>query len=1380
MRIFSFLLFLVPTVSFGAGNEFMVAAQLLSAAKNADIQQVQVLINNGANVNYVDSTGLSVVCTALMNNDVRAAQILQMYGADASNCDRQIKQYNSRNKPQRTGGLFGGLSSAQSITLTAAGAAVIVGGLFLLTDWLDPGNGNKSSSSQGSHGNGGGNGGGGSSTLKPAFTLPYGPATLDDEYNYVNNLNFYSPTDTDSIYYKNFKLMTDTYKQNYLLMMRGYSAFARGYMGMTTLRNLTTHEPLLLDGNNLGTEPVLGGRPVNVALVTANGINAAADTSLGDKLLPWTTLNGTGVNPASNDMVSSKYYNNLITLGTNTASLADDTTAEDESLLSLFDLSGNGTAINNTSATNMDNLLAKVVAGSVTTGATADFMGFMPNGQLSIFRTGGGSGFLALSSATNAGTYTVDTNGVLTGLAISDVASGANLNVSVNGNTITAARTYSGSVESGTSGNVLHFDTNADNTADLEYAMVLNDGSAVNGTLQTIPEQVGTYTLNSDGKLATISVSSIASGAELSVALTEDGFVVTDGNTNYSGSVADGVMRLNTGDGIVEYSMTLNYDSQTAGKLKTVAVNMGTYTLDADGVLKTLTISGVASGAKLTVTLNGENIVATDGSETYAGYIGADGLLYFDTGTTGGANVAYEMVDGTLRLTKSLSNMDYSNYRALRLAGALYVNGDTTGGRSRPNIVANASVIEPLHATTTATTDNILALDSDNYKTGFSVLVNNYYNVNSSDDSTSAPAVDAAYFFTHLGSTYSPLVLFSTGAVETDSNYSGYAYMPTFENAAPLIYDNLEHLFASVVAVKQDGTTGTSGTENVAGYSPANKYILSTWANPNNTDGGADNKYYRARMCGIAGTGANGIDPWCFAAYGPTDELAVASAAGAFGAVKSAFSYLTNQQIFALVALTADGAYLGANDDGAAFTKETLASYLQGLYELPNEYQYRVNSGTMEYLDAFKEVFGYGLINVERATTPGKSVYYYNGNDIVSAAGNAYWRAASNTAFRSSSAFGARGATLKTAAFDVLTSVDGELTLPRVWTNEFALGTNSKHGLYMGDVLGELKTRSTDENRVQMGNLGFSLAVSPRAYADSLGGLDNMKLDWQTGNWNVAAEFQRHLTDGVSRFSGMNNPVLGLASNAVMSGAKYDLGNWSFGVRAFSGAITDETLLENDPTIAANYEPARLGFVHGAGANIGWHNKYFAFDTAIGSANETNTVLGAYTNGLFDMGAGRTVYVDSELRVRPTDALTLTARATFARTTTDGVGDMVLGVTPIESNAFAIGADWRNFRFSVAQPLAVRRGALQYAYADYNVVDSDNGKFALDIENAHVAEIDLSADKRELRFSGEYRHNFGPFTDGALGFIYRVNPNNTDEFGNESIFMLKMTHRVGI
>ena len=97
IRILVFSLFVMPMASFAGGGDFMLAAQLLAAAKSADIQQVQALVNNGADVNYVDATGLSIVCTALMNNDVRAEQILQMYGADASNCDRQIKQYNNSN-----------------------------------------------------------------------------------------------------------------------------------------------------------------------------------------------------------------------------------------------------------------------------------------------------------------------------------------------------------------------------------------------------------------------------------------------------------------------------------------------------------------------------------------------------------------------------------------------------------------------------------------------------------------------------------------------------------------------------------------------------------------------------------------------------------------------------------------------------------------------------------------------------------------------------------------------------------------------------------------------------------------------------------------------------------------------------------------------------------------------------------------------------------------------------------------------------------------------------------------------------------------------------------------------------------------------------------
>ena len=111
IRLLLFALFLIPVGAVAASvpnNDFLVAAQLLAAAKNADIQQVQNLINAGADINYVDSTGLSLVCTALMNNDVRAAQILQMYGADASQCDRQIKQYESRTQPTESGGLISG------------------------------------------------------------------------------------------------------------------------------------------------------------------------------------------------------------------------------------------------------------------------------------------------------------------------------------------------------------------------------------------------------------------------------------------------------------------------------------------------------------------------------------------------------------------------------------------------------------------------------------------------------------------------------------------------------------------------------------------------------------------------------------------------------------------------------------------------------------------------------------------------------------------------------------------------------------------------------------------------------------------------------------------------------------------------------------------------------------------------------------------------------------------------------------------------------------------------------------------------------------------------------------------------------------------------
>ncbi|MDW2958193.1 MAG: hypothetical protein R8M37_00050 [Alphaproteobacteria bacterium] len=1211
IRVLMFSLFMAPVASFGATSDFMMAAQLLAAAKNADIQQVQALVNNGANVNFVDSTGLSIVCTALMNNDVRAAQILQMYGADASKCDRQIKQYNNRNKPRGGGGLFSGLSSAQSIALTAAGAAVVVGGLLLLTDVFDPGNDNDSSSSGGDRPSGGGSGGGSGGNATAAFTLPYGPAmptAKDESQYYVENLDLYSPSDAELIYAKNFDLMTNLDGQNYLLMMHGYSPLARGYMGMRTLRSMSTREPFKLDDVNWRGEPVLGGRPVNVALVTANGVNANnyaygvdAVSSLGDTLLPWTSVNGTAVNPGDDTTVSSKYYNNKVVLGTGEGTLANAVTVEDSAWLANFDLAGWGTVVNNTSATNDDNLLAKIVGGRDAGYPDADYIGFMPNGQMTIFRTGGGIGMVDATT-----------------------------------------------------------------------------------------ESTGTYELT-DSKLTQI----------------------------------------------------------------------------------------VLFGETMTVVQTGNTFVATnsaDPSKKYNGYIGANGYLYIDSGADGKINQAYSMTDGDLELVKELGTLDYLNYKAMAKAAQLWVNGDLSGGRSRVDVIANSSVISPLRAVTVETIDDILSLPADMRQTGLAALVNGYYDLGADTDFQGTYATS---LFGQLGASFQPIMVFSTGGFETDSLATGKTLFATFENVVPLIYENAEGYFMSAVAVELGGS-GTAGTTSVSGYSPTGKIQLAKWTNDNGTpDDDSDDTYYKARACGIAGTGRGSVDPWCFAGAGQSDEHAVSSVAGAVGAVKSAFDYLNNKQVFALLALTADGPLLGTTVTGTAFTEDTLTAYLKNMYDLPGEFQDGVDNGA-DYLDTFAQVFGYGLINLERATKPGTSVYFYDGNNIVSANGNAYWRVASNTMFRPSSVLSLRGATIRAPFYDVLESVDGKMSLPRVWENEFALGTSGERGLYMGDVLGDFKTRRDNVQRSQIGNIGLSMAFSERAYNDNMNGLDNLSLDYKSGNWTFGASYQHYLTDGVSRFDGLANPILGLASNAIVSDVAYENGNWTFGARAFSGAITDEGLLENDPTISAQYMPATLGLIQGAQSDVTWSNDKFAFTTSIGFAHESDTILGAQTGGLLNLGAGNTTYVDAVAKYRVSDLVDFTARATFARTMSDASGQFILGMTDVDSNAFAIGANIGNFEFAVSQPLAITDGALRYAYADYDVVEMADNRYELNVVNTHIEDLYLEPEQRELRFSGAYRHKFGEFTDGAFGFIYRVNPNHTDDFGNESIFMLKMSHRLGI
>jgi hypothetical protein len=1249
IKLFIFALFFAPSALFAASG-FEVASQLLAAAKNADIRQVQDLINNGADVNYMDKTGLSIVCTALMNNDVRAAQILQMYGADASKCDQQIKKYNQKKPKSDSGGLFGGLSSAQSMALAAAGAAVVVGGLLLVTDVLGSGGG-RGGGGSGSGGTcrpnasclcGGGtygtckndgtcdcsstNPGGGTATGTDA--MPFGPAMPNaaaETASYASNMDFYSPS-TAGITKDNFELMTNAYKQNYLLMMRGYSPLARGYLGMRTLRN-ANREPVSLTGSNLGPDPVLGGRPVNVALVTSSGINAVADSSLGDTLLPWTSVNAGSVSGGSNDMVSSKYYNNQINRGADNNSTGDDSTQEDAAILGNFDLSNSGTAINNVFSNVFDNMLAKVAGGRSAGYTTADFVGFMPNGQMTIYRTGGGRGM-----------------------------------------------------------------------------------KAANGSV------AGTYVDQGDGKVG-------------------------------------------TGD-------TLNLFGQTL-----------TLTMDASG----------------------SGFTASDGaSNTYRGYIGADGLLYVDSSGGGAADKAYKIeAGGNITYSKELGDIDYYNYKALLNAGALWVAGDLAAGRSRPDIVANASVIAPLRGRGVETVSDVLSFDSANdvRKAAFISMVNKYYDRDKTDGAGGAnalPGAEAFSFFNQLGSGFSPLVIFSTGAFETDSAWRVKTLEATFENSAPLVFDNLEHLFASVVAVDLNGS-GTSGTGSVSGYSPSGKIILSQWTDDNGTSADtSDDKYYKARACGIGGVGAGGIDPWCFAAAGVTDERAVASMAGAAGALTSAFDYLDSKQLFALMALTADGPYLATGSDGKTMTTDQLKSHLQAMYLLPAEYQYRIDQGGEDYLKVFKEVFGYGLINLERATKPTSTIYYYNGNKIVSGSGNAYWRAAvdspgktpseasGKTNFKPNATMRPRGASISAPFYDILESADGSLSLPRIWENEFALGTDAARALYMGDVLGEFRVGREEAPDVQMGGLSFGMSFSDKAYADSMGGLDNMRFGYGAGNIEMGAGYQRHFTDGASRFDGTANPILALASGAMYGSAGYKYGNWSFGARGFSGAVTDESLLENDPTMSSQYEPAKLGLVQGAGAGIAYGNGKFEVAASVGAARESNTVLGAYSGGLLSMGGGDTTYVDTVATYRPARDVNLSLRSTFARTRADADGEFIMGMSDLESNAFSASVDVGDWSFAISRPLAVTRGHLRYAHAQYEVVEDEDGKFDLAVKEAYVRDLDLSPESRELRFSGSYRTQLGPRTHGALGFIYRVNPNNMKDFGNESIFMMKLSHKLGI
>lgn len=1233
IRILVFSLFFVPVASFAATSEFTMAAQLLAAAKAADVQQVQSLVNAGANVNFVDSTGVSIVCTALMNNDTRAAQILQMYGADASKCDRQIKQYNNRNKSRGGGGLFSGLSSAQTISLAAAGAAVVVGGLLLLTDVFDPGNKNDNGSG-GDRPNHNGGDGSENGVLKPYLSVPYSPAYLgtdgkitSDSTTYYENLAQWNPgaggvREWDYNYFRPDVQPTNNFlvdgigvpMQNYLLMMHGYSAFANEYLGQFVFRDAVTRNPVPV-ANDAG-----GGNPVAVSLVTNNGINATGSAARADGVVYAASAAADAVT-----YLVDKYlnYNNPTVSGVLGAEITG------------FDFSGAGTAMN-PFASSYDTALGKIVAGWEAGGrAYGDLFGFVPNGRLGVFRTGNGKEWVNKSDPISGG-------------AVGTLADGAGGTTDVidAGDTITLNGV----------------------TYDLSLA--------VSGTSLTKPE---------------------------------------------------------------------------------ITINGTVYALPAESKM----LRGVCKGEEC------------DDVSDIALYVGTDGAYYVNTAGGNDIDAVYMVQNGNVYVQKELQDADYKNFQALYQA------------RTVSNVMANVSVLDEARDADYLTVRDMpaaLALSSATPAETFVSLIDSVYDNNASDVTSQGAYANMMF---NGYSTASPIIVMPAGDFEygVGAGKSLSVKDASFENYAPALYDdNLEHMFMTVVAVRH--AKGTQAADSIGEYGNGaatafGPLYLSMWTDAKGTVDTTDDVTYSSRKCGVAGQGVDGIDPWCFAAAGATAEMATASAAGAVAALKGAFNYMSNPQIFMLMALTADGYLLGADTAGNVFTPETLAGYLQSMYSLPPEY-HADSLNAADYLQAFADVYGYGLINLERAMTPGHSIYFYDGTKIVSTAGNAYWRMASNTVLRPSSVLNLRGAKVSAPFFDILTSADGNMSLPRIWTNEFEFGVSDKRGLYMGDVLGDLRVGNLDSLRTKIGDLGFELAVSERAYYDYMAGVDSMALAYDAGNWNFSASYQRYMTDGKSRFSGTINPLMLLASNAIVTDVEYKSDAWGFGGRVFSGFVTDEGLLENDPTVSAQFIPAKLGRIQGVQSHVSWEKDRLKVLSALGVMSESNTLLGAYTDGLLELGAGSSVYLDLMSQYHFSDKFNLTARATFAKTVSDASGDFVLGLSNLYSNGFSMAANIGDFEFAFIMPLAITNGGMQYAYAEYDVVEKEDKGYSLNVLDTRIADLSLEATRREMRLTGAYRHKFGEFTDGVLGFVYRINPEHTNEFGNESILMLKFAHRLGI
>jgi hypothetical protein len=1069
--------------------DFKTSAQILKAARDGDAATVRNLVAAGADINLVDNTGLSVVCTALKNNDRNAVRILQANGADASRCDQQFRNFKGNQPAEEGSGFFSGLSTTQTIVLGTAATAAVVGGVLLIG------------------GGTGGGGGGGGNTPNPnpnpnpnppvSPATPWTPGALPTGPSGTNfNLDFYSsevPFSDDFAYMKPF---------NYLLMMNGYAPMARGYLGMRTIRR-GDNSPFPLNEISFGGTPISGGAPVSVALITGHGIDPSGSASRG--LLVYGECNASSAGGctsviANNSTVTTKYFNDKVTLGGDDNDYNDDTWEEDLSRVAQFDFSGNGTVFNPTAPVSNTSLV-KVIGGWFDGNRLpGDLYGFLPNGQMAVFRTGYG----------------------------------------------------------------------------------------------------------------------------------ED-------------------------------------------------------------------------------------------------------------------------------------DKDFYNFKAMLSAAAMNI-----GTRKMATAIVNGSIVPGMHEASALTMSDAAASASgtpEQNRAAYVFMINSVYK-NENDTTLITPGQDAHTLFSAISL---PIIVMPAGDYKT----GGAAREATFENYAPAIYTTLNHNFMTAVAVSNN----TGSFDSVTSYNNAgtNKFSLST-----RNDGVTD---FTSRRCGIAGKGAGMVDPWCFAAAGNGTEVAAASLGASVGVVASAFDYMTSKQIFVLLALTAEGPYLATNSAGNAMTKAELVNRLRDKYSMPGEYRPVENSGTDDqYLTAFSEVFGYGMVNLERATRPGTRVFFYSGDRLAN--GNAYWRngssaTVSRTSINLSGAFGARASSITVPVFDTLRSVDGSMSITRAFDITSDIGV-ARRGLDFTGIFGSFASgdRTISESHRDM-TIKMSLSENSLDSANNAG-LSEMSFAYSKDDISAVAQFQHKFTDapirGIVR-ADLSNPLLSLSSNATSFKFEYG-GSFKMHARAVSGAVRDEVLLEYDPNLTASNERLKLGGIVGAESGFGYFGKSFAAELSFGTIREDNTVLGGTGEGLFEISGGKSVYADAMLKYSIAENIKFAVRYTAAKTTADFGAGFISDMSAINSDAYGIGAELGKFSVTVSRPLAVSKGYMDYATADYEM-SGDDGSYAMNI-SPRKERLDLSPGHRETRLGFSYTESLGEFTSGSIGFMYRIDPDHSNRFGNESLLMMKLSHRLGI